>query len=159
MHVIKAIAWKCTGVKLFVMHLSCEDQEEDWVLCVKPRPRASLFKIVSRVSITSDIPDSPRAPFQVHSHGRCGDAYQAWASGQVQSQAGASLESLSEKMNRVVRWLSEPIQEMHELMTQLQTLVQTDSRYALMFFLLVESATNILNTFNAVSVVADAAQN
>ena len=75
MHVIKAIAWKCTGVKLFVMHLSCEDQEEDWVLCVKPRPRASLLKIVSRVSITSDIPDSPRAPFQVHSPGRCGDAY------------------------------------------------------------------------------------
>jgi hypothetical protein len=48
---------------------------------------------------------------------------------------------------------------MHELMTQLQAMVQTDSRYALMFFLLVESATNILNAFNTVSVVADAAQN
>ena len=57
------------------MHLSCEDQEEDWVLCVKPRPRAYRFKIVSWLSITSDIPDSPRAPFQVHSHGHCGDAY------------------------------------------------------------------------------------
>lgn len=72
-----------------------------------------------------------------------------------QSQAGASLENLSEKMNRVERWLSEPIQEMHELMTQLQAMVQTDSRYALMFFLLVESATNILNAFNAVSMAAD----
>ena len=58
-------------------------------------------------------------------------------------------------MNRVVRWLSEPIQEMHELMTQLQTMVQTDSRYSLTFFLLVESATNILNAFNAVSMAAD----
>ena len=76
-----------------------------------------------------------------------------------QSQAGASLENLSEKMNRVERWLSEPIQEMHELITQLQVMVQTDSRYALMFFLLVESATNILNAFNAVRMAADAAQN
>lgn len=62
-------------------------------------------------------------------------------------------------MNCVVRWLSEPIKEMHELITQLQPMVQTDSRYSLMFFLLVESATNILNSFNTVSVVADAAQN
>ncbi len=38
-------------------------------------------------------------------------------------------------------------------------MVQTDSRYSLMFFLLVESATNILNAFNAVSMAADTAQN
>ena len=44
---------------------------------------------------------------------------------------------------------------MHELIKQLQPMVQTDSRYSLMFFLLVESATNIHNAFNAVSMAAD----
>ena len=30
--------------------------------------------------VTSDISAAPRAPFQAHSHGRCGEAYQARAS-------------------------------------------------------------------------------
>lgn len=44
---------------------------------LRTRPRASRFKTVSWLSITWDIPDTPRAPFQVRSHGRYGDGYGA----------------------------------------------------------------------------------
>ena len=64
-----------------------------------------------------------------------------------QTRAGVSEEKLSEKMNRVVKWLWEPIQEMHELVQQVQALVSADVRYGPLFFLLTESAVNIINSW------------
>ena len=52
----------------FVMHLSCEDREEDWVLCAKPRPRASRFKIVSWLSIWKGTRPYQQIPFQFSLH-------------------------------------------------------------------------------------------
>jgi hypothetical protein len=64
-----------------------------------------------------------------------------------QARAGVSEEKLSEKMHRTVKWLCEPIQEMHELVQQVQALVSADVRYGVLFFLLTESAVNIINSW------------
>ena len=59
------------------------------------------------------------------------------------------------KVQRIVQWLSEPIGEMHQLVIDLQTSTGTDPRLLRVFFLVTESATNILNAFNSVSMAAD----
>jgi|UniRef100_UPI003785285E hypothetical protein len=63
-----------------------------------------------------------------------------------QTRAGVSEEKLSEKMGRVVRWLCESNQEMHELVQEVEQLVSKDSCYGLLFILIIESATNIANS-------------
>lgn len=63
-----------------------------------------------------------------------------------QGRAGVSEEKLSKKMQRVVKWMYEPIQEMHELVQQVQALVSADVRYGMLFFLLTESALNIVHS-------------
>jgi hypothetical protein len=59
------------------------------------------------------------------------------------------------KVQRIVQWLSEPIGEMHQLVIDLQASPETNSRLFTTFLLVTESATNILNAFNAVSMAAD----
>jgi hypothetical protein len=61
-----------------------------------------------------------------------------------------------EKVQRIVQWLSEPIGEMHQLVTDLQASLGTNSQLFATFLLVAESATNILNAFNAASLAADA---
>jgi hypothetical protein len=63
-----------------------------------------------------------------------------------QARAGVSEEKLSEKMHRTVKWLCEPIQEMHELVQEVEQLTSKDPRYGLLFILIIESATNIANS-------------
>ena len=57
--------------------------------------------------------------------------------------------AISLRIGRIVDWLSEPIREMHELVQELQAASRNDRRYGLTFVLIAESATNILNAFNA----------
>jgi hypothetical protein len=61
-----------------------------------------------------------------------------------------------EKVQRTVQWLSEPIGEMHQLVTDLQASLQANSHLFAPFLLVTESATNILNAFNVASLAADA---
>jgi len=57
--------------------------------------------------------------------------------------------AINSRIGRIVDWLSEPIREMHELVQELQPASRNDHRYGLTFVLITESATNILNAFNA----------
>jgi hypothetical protein len=59
------------------------------------------------------------------------------------------------KVQRIVQWLSEPIGEMHQLVIDLQTSTGIDPLLLRVFFLVTESATNILNALNSVSMAAD----
>ena len=61
-----------------------------------------------------------------------------------------------EKVQRIVQWLSEPIGEMHQLVIDLQVSLETNPQLFASFLLVAESATNILNAFNAASLAADA---
>jgi len=58
-------------------------------------------------------------------------------------------DAISSRIQRIVDWLSEPIREMHELVQELQSASRNDHKYGLTFVLITESATNILNAFNA----------
>jgi hypothetical protein len=49
-------------------------------------------------------------------------------------------------MHRTVKWLCEPIPEMHELVQEVEQLTSKDPRYGLLFILIIESATNIANS-------------
>ena len=62
---------------------------------------------------------------------------------------------LPEKVQRILQWLSEPIGGMHQLVIDFQASTETNPRLFMAFILMVESATNILNAFNAVSMAAD----
>ena len=62
-------------------------------------------------------------------------------------QAGTPEERLTEKMDRVTRWLAESVQSVHTLVMEVQSLAATDHRYSLLFFLIIESATNIINSW------------
>jgi len=53
------------------------------------------------------------------------------------------------KTERILRWLSEPIVEMHELVQELRSASETDEQYILATILIEESATNVLNAYNA----------
>ncbi|WP_395718823.1 hypothetical protein [Prosthecobacter sp.] len=59
---------------------------------------------------------------------------------------GASEERLSEKMERISKWLCESIEEMHELVQEVQQLVSHDPSHSVLFVLIIESATNIANS-------------
>jgi hypothetical protein len=59
------------------------------------------------------------------------------------------------KVQRIVQWLSEPIGEMHQLVTDLQVSLQTNSQMFATFLLVTESASNIRNAFNVASLAAD----
>jgi hypothetical protein len=63
------------------------------------------------------------------------------------------------KVQRILQWLSEPIGEMHQLLIDFQASSETNSRLFTTFILVAESATNILNAFNAVSMAADTVLN
>jgi hypothetical protein len=71
-------------------------------------------------------------------------------------ETGASVEKLSERRERIVTWLGEPIREMHEMVQKLSAQCGADERCFSVFLLLVESATNILNAFNSVSQSSEA---
>jgi hypothetical protein len=71
----------------------------------------------------------------------------------VETQTDAS--KVPGKVQRIDQWLSEPIGEMHQLVIDLQTSTGTDPLLLRVFFLVTESATNILNAFNSVSIAAD----
>ena len=59
------------------------------------------------------------------------------------------------KVQRIVQWLSEPIGEMNEVVIYLQVSLQTNSKLFATFLLVTESATNIVNAFNATNLAAD----
>ena len=63
-----------------------------------------------------------------------------------QERGGVDEERLSKKMDRIVRWLCESIQKMHELVQEVEQLVSKDPCYGLLFILIIESATNIANS-------------
>lgn len=59
------------------------------------------------------------------------------------------------KVQRIVQWLSEPIGEIHQLVTDLQASLQANSQWFAAFLLVTESATNIVNAFNPVNLAAN----
>ncbi len=66
-------------------------------------------------------------------------------------ETGASVEKLSQRRERIVTWLGEPIQQMHETIQHLSDRSGAGELNFSVFLLLVESATNIQNAFNSVS--------
>lgn len=50
-------------------------------------------------------------------------------------------------MDLVTEWLAESIQSVHTLVLEVQSLASTHHRYSLLFFLIIESATNIINSW------------
>jgi hypothetical protein len=67
-----------------------------------------------------------------------------------QERGGVDEEGLSKKMDRVVWWLCESIQEMHELVQEVEQLVSKGPCYGHLFILIIESATNIANSLPGV---------
>lgn len=63
--------------------------------------------------------------------------------------ADATDEQIDDKMARISKWLCEPITAMHNLASELQRLATADIRYGLAFLLILESATNIINSVPA----------
>ena len=59
------------------------------------------------------------------------------------------------RVNRIVAWLQDDINQMHELVTALDSASTEDSAYALAYMLVAESGANILKAFSATTEAAD----
>ncbi|MEY4483453.1 MAG: hypothetical protein RL693_905 [Verrucomicrobiota bacterium] len=57
---------------------------------------------------------------------------------------------LSPGVDRIEKWLSEAMAEMHEEVEAMRVAKERDDRFSLGFILLAESGVNLLNAFNAV---------
>jgi hypothetical protein len=62
----------------------------------------------------------------------------------------------SERVQRIMQWLFEPITELHEIIESLQLAAMRDHRHGPASLLLMESAFNVVNAFNAAGEAADA---
>ena len=62
----------------------------------------------------------------------------------------------SERVQRIMQWLFEPITELHEIIESLQLAAMRDHLHGPASLLLMESAFNVVNAFNAAGEAADA---
>ncbi len=74
------------------------------------------------------------------------------------SESSTSPEEITKRVKRIIRWLWETILEMNEVVQSLQTASETDAKFSIGWLLVVESATNILDSFNRAAVAADELQ-
>lgn len=69
--------------------------------------------------------------------------------------ADASAVVIRSRVDRIVQWLSDDINRMHQLVMALESASKQSSVYGAAYVLVVESATNILNAFNRTRTAAD----
>jgi len=74
------------------------------------------------------------------------------------SESSNSPGEIKKRVERIIRWLWETIQEINEVVQSLQTASETDEQFSIGWLLVVESATNILNSFNHAAEAADGLQ-
>lgn len=65
---------------------------------------------------------------------------------------------LSSYIERIVKWLSDDMSKMHELITALEDVSKLQPDYRLAYVLVAESATNILQAFNSVQAAVNRIQ-
>lgn len=74
------------------------------------------------------------------------------------SESSTSLTEIKKRVERIIHWLWETILEMNEVVQSLQTASEADEQSFGSWLLVVESANNILESFNRASQAADALQ-
>lgn len=62
----------------------------------------------------------------------------------------------AERINRIIQWLFEPVEELHAIVQSLQFAAIQDHRHSTAALLVMESALNVINAFNAAGEAADA---
>lgn len=70
---------------------------------------------------------------------------------EYQAEQGTSKTTKENFMfgERIIRWLLEPLAEMHEAISEIEKLSEKDARYMLAFILLMESTTNVFDHFKS----------
>ncbi len=69
--------------------------------------------------------------------------------------AEASESDILVRVNRIVQWLWQDVERMHQLVTALESASKRDPAFGLAYLLIAESATNILQAFNRTRAAAD----
>lgn len=66
-----------------------------------------------------------------------------------------AVDKTAERINRIIQWLFEPVEELHAIVQSLQFAAIQDDRHSTAALLVMESALNVINAFNAAGEAAD----
>ncbi len=106
-----------------------------------------------------DMPDSLRAMTEKVCSGLVGTNFDIVSELSELDELLGAPESetrvIDTRVNRIVAWLRDDINQMHELVTALDSASKEDSAYALAYMLVAESGANILKAFGATVAAAD----
>ena len=106
-----------------------------------------------------DMPDSLRAMTEKVCSGLVGTKFDIVSELSELDELLGAPESetrvIDTRVNRIVAWLRDDIDQMHELVTALDSASKEDSAYALAYMLVAESGANILKAFGATVAAAD----